>query len=345
MRQVAPGDIVFSYCDTRIKAVAVRPIDHIAALRPFLPDRYSPLQRNGHGLQGVYLAEVPELMAQVYSGRRGGRTGGRSSVTTAKTVATSMRVRLSIVGLPRGIFQGLEDMKIRDGLGRGAKACPLPHQHPVLGHTVDAAGCVAESGRLWVEGAIDPVVRRPILKQHHDRGIHIAGSLRVRRHPRPSSSSVGTACYWTKTSPGCTGWRQDFMFRLTGKEAANLRSQFVISSSHGGRRPAGMCRICRPADDDGRSCRVKRRYTVLVERGPTSFGAYVPDLPGCVAVAKSRRAVLTLIAEAMRAHVAVMRADGEVVPKPVHDAVVVEVDDAPQISPIRVLREGTLPTR
>jgi len=73
---------------------------------------------------------------------------------------------------------------------------------------------------------------------------------------------------------------------------------------------------------------VKRRYTVLIERGPKSFGASVPDLPGCVAVAKSRRAVLKLIAAAMHAHVAVMHADGEVVPETAHEAVVVEVDDA-----------------
>lgn len=78
---------------------------------------------------------------------------------------------------------------------------------------------------------------------------------------------------------------------------------------------------------------MKRRYAVLIERGPKSFGASVPDLPGCVAVAKSRRAVLKLIAEAMHAHVAVMHADGEVVPEPVHEAVVVEVavDDADAI--------------
>lgn len=36
--------------------------------RPLLPARYSPLQANGHGLQGVYLAEVPELMAQALIG-------------------------------------------------------------------------------------------------------------------------------------------------------------------------------------------------------------------------------------------------------------------------------------
>lgn len=29
------------------------------------------------------------------------------------------------------------------------------------------------------------------------------------------------------------------------------------------------------------------RYAVVIEKGETSYGAYVPDLPGCVAVAES----------------------------------------------------------
>ena len=41
------------------------------------------------------------------------------------------------------------------------------------------------------------------------------------------------------------------------------------------------------------------RYTVVVEKGPTSFGAYVPDLPGCVAAAETREEVLVLIREAI----------------------------------------------
>jgi HicB_like antitoxin of bacterial toxin-antitoxin system len=40
------------------------------------------------------------------------------------------------------------------------------------------------------------------------------------------------------------------------------------------------------------------RYTVLIEKGPTSYGAYVPDLPGCVVVAETRDEVERLIREA-----------------------------------------------
>ena len=40
----------------------IRPMDEMDRLRPYLPERYSPLRLNGHGLQNIYLTEVPELM-------------------------------------------------------------------------------------------------------------------------------------------------------------------------------------------------------------------------------------------------------------------------------------------
>ena len=52
------------------------------------------------------------------------------------------------------------------------------------------------------------------------------------------------------------------------------------------------------------------KYLVVIEKGPTSFGAYVPDLPGCVAVAKTRRKVKLLIREAIQLHVEDMRQRG-----------------------------------
>ncbi len=99
MREVAPGDLIFSFMDTRILAIGIaqsycwespkplefgtageywenigwrvkvdftklankiRPKDHIDILRPLLPQKYSPLQPNGNGLQSVYLTAVPE---------------------------------------------------------------------------------------------------------------------------------------------------------------------------------------------------------------------------------------------------------------------------------------------
>lgn len=46
----------------------IRPKDHIDILRPFLPEKYSPLQPNGNGLQSVYLTEVPIPLAEVLIG-------------------------------------------------------------------------------------------------------------------------------------------------------------------------------------------------------------------------------------------------------------------------------------
>jgi hypothetical protein len=107
MREVAPGDLIFSFADTRILAIGVaqsycwespkpeefgnagqnwenigwkvkvvftelinqiRPKDHIGILRPLLPGKYSPLQTNGNGIQSVYLTNVPALLAEVLIG-------------------------------------------------------------------------------------------------------------------------------------------------------------------------------------------------------------------------------------------------------------------------------------
>jgi putative restriction endonuclease len=107
MREVAPGDLIFSFVDTRIIAVGtvvsycyespkplefggvgsnwetigwrvrinftplvhrIRPKDHIDILRPLLPQRYSALQQSGNGLQSVYLTEVSELLAAAIIG-------------------------------------------------------------------------------------------------------------------------------------------------------------------------------------------------------------------------------------------------------------------------------------
>ena len=45
------------------------------------------------------------------------------------------------------------------------------------------------------------------------------------------------------------------------------------------------------------------RFAVIVEKGETSFGAYVPDLPGCIAAAETKEEVLQLIHEAVEFHV------------------------------------------
>jgi hypothetical protein len=103
MERVQAGDIVFSFCDSLIKAVGiasgtartspkpefgtpgkswsddgwfvpvdffelthqVRPKSHIETILPVLPKKYSPLQPNGNGLQSVYLAEISSDFAEI----------------------------------------------------------------------------------------------------------------------------------------------------------------------------------------------------------------------------------------------------------------------------------------
>jgi predicted RNase H-like HicB family nuclease len=59
------------------------------------------------------------------------------------------------------------------------------------------------------------------------------------------------------------------------------------------------------------------KYAVIIEKGPTSYGAYVPDLPGCIAVAETREEVEELIREAIEEHLAMLRTSGDPVPQPV----------------------------
>lgn len=57
-------------------------------------------------------------------------------------------------------------------------------------------------------------------------------------------------------------------------------------------------------------------YTVIYEKGDSSWGAYVPDLPGVVAVGGSREEVETLIREAVEFHIEGLKAEGLAVPPP-----------------------------
>jgi len=57
-------------------------------------------------------------------------------------------------------------------------------------------------------------------------------------------------------------------------------------------------------------------YVVILEEGETSVGAYVPDLPGCVAVAETRDEAVQLIKEAIELHIESLRENGEPVPPP-----------------------------
>lgn len=70
------------------------------------------------------------------------------------------------------------------------------------------------------------------------------------------------------------------------------------------------------------------KYTVVVEQGDTSFGAFVPDLPGCIAAGESKEEVLHLIKEAIEFHIEGLREDGEIVSIPHCDFAYVEISAA-----------------
>lgn len=70
------------------------------------------------------------------------------------------------------------------------------------------------------------------------------------------------------------------------------------------------------------------RYLVVVEKGPTSFGAYVPDLPGCIAAGESKGEVLALIREAIEFHLEGLKADGQPIPEPSSSGELIEVEAA-----------------
>jgi predicted RNase H-like HicB family nuclease len=71
------------------------------------------------------------------------------------------------------------------------------------------------------------------------------------------------------------------------------------------------------------------RYAVIFEKEPNSdWGAYVPDLPGCVAVAQTREEADRLIREAIAIHIRGMREDGEPIPEPTSFAETIAVEAA-----------------
>ena len=70
------------------------------------------------------------------------------------------------------------------------------------------------------------------------------------------------------------------------------------------------------------------QYLVVIEQADTGFGAYVPDLPGCIAAAATREEVLELIQEAIDFHIEGLREQGAPIPAPGSSAQVVQVGAA-----------------
>jgi predicted RNase H-like HicB family nuclease len=70
------------------------------------------------------------------------------------------------------------------------------------------------------------------------------------------------------------------------------------------------------------------KYTVIFEKGPTSWGAYVPDLPGVISAGESREEVERLIHEAVQFHLEGLTEEGLLIPSPSSFAGEVEIHSA-----------------
>jgi len=68
-------------------------------------------------------------------------------------------------------------------------------------------------------------------------------------------------------------------------------------------------------------------YLVVIEQGDTSFGAHVPDLPGCVAVGATEEEALRLVREAIAFHLEALAEQGLPIPEPRSRAELVAVGD------------------
>ena len=67
------------------------------------------------------------------------------------------------------------------------------------------------------------------------------------------------------------------------------------------------------------------KFMIVVEEGPDSFGAHVPDLPGCIAVGETRAEAIELIREAIELHLQDLREQGLEIPAPSSTGEFVEV--------------------
>lgn len=67
------------------------------------------------------------------------------------------------------------------------------------------------------------------------------------------------------------------------------------------------------------------KYTIIIEKGENSFGAYVPDLPGCVAVGETKEETSELIKEAIEFHIEGIKEEGQSLPEAVSSSELVEV--------------------
>lgn len=143
MREVSPGDLIFSFCDTYIKAIGIadsyayeapkplefgqigaywnvigwrvdvkfkelintiRPVDHLLRLNPYLGQRYAPLQASGRGQQGVYLTKLNEFFGHALIDLIG---------TEARAIHLGWQASENIITLPTNVQAQWEEHQLQ----------------------------------------------------------------------------------------------------------------------------------------------------------------------------------------------------------------------------------------
>ena len=61
---------------------------------------------------------------------------------------------------------------------------------------------------------------------------------------------------------------------------------------------------------------MKLTYAVVIEQAPNNYGAYAPDVPGCISTAETWDKMLAMIREALTVHIESLIEDGDPVPEP-----------------------------
>lgn len=69
-----------------------------------------------------------------------------------------------------------------------------------------------------------------------------------------------------------------------------------------------------------------KKYLVIVEKADGNFGAYLPDVDGCVATGRTADETLRLLKDALTSHFELMAEEGYVIPEPTSTAGYVEID-------------------
>lgn len=149
MERLKFGDIVFSFCDTFIKAIGfvqapaitapkpefrtagsnwsnigwfaevefvelpnpIKPKDFMNQIRPLLADKYAPLQPNGKGLQGVYLTDISDKLGQLLISLTGANVENlKSELTSESAIETQYEISLEIQA--KGIEGDLEKIQL-----------------------------------------------------------------------------------------------------------------------------------------------------------------------------------------------------------------------------------------